>query len=445
MPSISLRSRRVLCDGQLQAAVVHVEGGRIASILPDGPAAVDLGDAALLPGLVDSHVHINEPGRTEWEGFASATRAAALGGVTTLVDMPLNSSPVTTSVDALQAKVDATRGKLTVDVAFWGGVVPGNAAELAPMARAGVRGFKCFLCPSGLDEFAHVEETDLRVAMPILRDCGVPMLFHAELEDELDQVLLDADPRAYTSYLHARPKRWEERAVALVIQLVRETGCRAHIVHLSAATALPLLRRAKAEGLPITAETCPHYLGLTAEEVPDGATEFKCAPPIRERSNQDALWEALRDGTLDVVVTDHSPCIPGLKNLDTGDFLGAWGGIASLQLGFGAVWKEAARRGFDLPAIARLMASAPAALANLRGRGELRVGARADLAVMEPERTWTVNAADLAHRHPQTPWIGRHLRGRVTHTWLAGVPVVHDGALVGALPGRALLSGDQGV
>lgn len=443
MSSISLRSRRVLCDGQLKAAVVHVEGGRIARILPDGPAAVDLGEAALVPGLVDSHVHINEPGRTEWEGFASATRAAALGGVTTLVDMPLNSSPVTTSLGALEAKVAATQGKLTVDVAFWGGVVPGNAPELAPMARAGVRGFKCFLCPSGLDEFAHVTDADLRVAMPILREHGLPMLFHAELEDELDQVPLDADPRAYSRYLHARPKRWEERAVALVIQLVRETGCRAHIVHLSAATALPLLRAAKAEGLPITAETCPHYLGLTAEEVPDGATEFKCAPPIRERSNQDALWEALRDGTLDVVVTDHSPCIPGLKNLGTGDFLTAWGGIASLQLGFGAVWKEAARRGFDLPTVLRWMAAAPGALAGL-GRGHLRVGARADLAVVDVDATFRVDAASLAHRHPQTPWIGRHLRGRVTHTWLAGEPVVHERALVGALRGRALLSGEHG-
>ena len=444
MSTTSFRSASVCVEGQLTAAVLHVANGTITQILPDGPAEHDLGQRVLLPGLVDAHVHINEPGRSEWEGFASATRAAALGGVTTLVDMPLNSSPVTTTRDALYTKVASTQGKLTVDVAFWGGVVPGNAGQLAPMVEAGVRGFKCFLCPSGLDEFSHVGVEELRLAMPILRDCGVPLLFHAELEDELAQVPADADPRAYRTYLHSRPKRWEERAVGLVGELVRQTGCRAHIVHLSAASALPILRAAKAEGLPITAETCPHYLGLAAEEVPDGATAWKCAPPIRENLNREALWQALGDGTLDVVVTDHSPCVPGLKHLDTGDFMNAWGGIASLQLGFSAVWTEAARRGFDIGWLSRRMAAAPARLAGLRGRGELRVGGRADLVGLEPDREWVVDPAALAHRHPQTPWAGRTLRGRVTDTWVAGEAVVRDGALVGALAGRAILNSNEG-
>lgn len=424
----------------MEPGVVHVDGERIAAILPDGPADIDLGERALLPGFVDGHVHINEPGRATWEGFASATRAAALGGVTTLVDMPLNSSPVTTTQNALIGKVAQAKGKLTVDVAFWGGVVPGNAPHLAPMVRHGVRGFKCFLCPSGLDEFPHVIEADLLEAMPILRECGVPLLFHAELEDELARVPSEADARAYATYLHSRPKRWEERAVAMVIALVRKTGCRAHIVHLSAASALPALRAAKREGLPISAETCPHYLGLTAEEVPAGGTAWKCSPPIRENENRDALWAALRDGTIDVVVTDHSPCIPGLKRLDTGDFMGAWGGIASLQLGFSAVWTEARTRGFDLATLSRWMAFAPAQLARLSGRGEIRVGGRADLTVVEPDVDWVVDPSELAHRHPLTPWAGRALRGRVSDTWVAGTRVVENGRLTGALAGRTILS-----
>ncbi len=440
MTTASLRSTRVLIDGSLRPAVVRVENGRIAALLPDGPAVQDLGDHALLPGFVDGHVHVNEPGRALWEGFASATRAAALGGVTTIVDMPLNSSPVTTTQGALIGKVAQTRGKLTVDVAFWGGVVPGNSQHLAPMVRQGVRGFKCFLCPSGLDEFPHVTAADLRVAMPILRDCGVPLLFHAELEDELARVPMDADPQTYATYLHSRPKEWEERAIALVIDMVRQTGCRAHIVHLSAASALPQIRAAKAEGLPLSVETCPHYLGLTSAEVPRGATEWKCSPPIREDENRERLWEGLRDGVIDVVVTDHSPCAPGLKKLDTGDFMGAWGGIASLQLGFAAVWTEAARRGFDLATLSRWMGAAPAQLARLPGRGEIRVGGRADLTAVAPEIDWVVDPAELAHRHPQTPWAGRSLRGRVTDTWLGGVQIVARGALVGVTPGRAILS-----
>jgi allantoinase len=405
---------------------------------PAAPGALDAGNDVLMAGLVDAHVHLNEPGRTEWEGFATATRAAAAGGVTTLVDMPLNSDPVTTSVDALHRKIAACGDQLFVDVAFWGGVVPGNAPQLGAMAAAGARGFKCFLCHSGIDDFPKVTRHDLERAMPELRRAGVPLLVHAELEDELAAVPESGDPRAYATWLHSRPKEMEDRAVALIVDLVRDTGCRAHIVHLSSAGALPILRAAHREGLPITAETCPHYLCLTAEEIADGATAFKCAPPIREDANRDALWAALADGTIRTVVTDHSPCTPGLKRLDTGDFMAAWGGIASLQLGLRAVWTEARRRGFGPEHLARWMCRAPAELAGFSHRGRLVAGARADLVRWRPEGEAEVQPAALLHRHPVTPWAGRRLTGSVESVWLGGAPIVEGGATVGSARGRPL-------
>jgi len=392
----------------------------------------------LMPGLIDSHVHVNEPGRADWEGWETATRAAALGGVTALVDMPLNSIPVTTSAAALTAKVASTRGKLWIDAGFWGGVVPGNTAELAPMVAGGARGFKCFLCPSGIDEFPAVEADDLRAAMPALRALGAPLLVHAELELPLRDAASAGDARDYATYLHSRPPEWEDAAVALIVEMVAETGCPAHVVHLSSAGALAHVRAAKARGLPITAETCPHYLVLTAEDVPRGDTRFKCASPIRPAANRDALWAALRDGTLDFVVTDHSPCVPALKKLDTGDFLEAWGGIASLQLGLSSVWTEARRRGVSLPTLARWMTQGPARLAGLAAPG-LAPGAPANLVAFDAELDWTVDQTALAHRNPLSPWDGRRLTGRVTHTWLRGVPVVERGAVVGAPTGRPLL------
>lgn len=441
MSAFAIASRRVLVADRLAPATLTVREGRITAIEPGPPAAeaVDAGDDVLMAGLVDAHVHLNEPGRTEWEGFASATRAAAVGGVTTLVDMPLNSDPVTTTEAALHAKVAACGTQLFVDVAFWGGVVPGNAPELRPMARAGARGFKCFLCHSGIDDFPKSTRADLALAMPELRAAGVPLLVHAELEDELAAAAVSGDPRAYSTWLHSRPGEMEDRAVAMIVELVRATGCRAHIVHLSSAGALPILRAARAEGLPITAETCPHYLCLTAEEVPDGATAWKCAPPIREGVNREALWEALRDGTISVVVTDHSPCTPGLKLPETGDFMGAWGGIASLQLGLRAVWTEAARRGFTPADLGRWMAAAPATLAGFGDRGVLRVGARADLVRWRPEGGSVVKAETLLHRHPTTPWAGRMLAGSVEATWLGGEPIVVAGAPVGPARGRPLV------
>jgi allantoinase len=437
---IALTSRRVLTPEGVAHATVHMEGTTLARVTPGGhPGALDLGDWVLMPSLVDTHVHVNEPGRTAWEGFETATKAAALGGVTAIGDMPLNSLPVTTTRDALEAKIAATSGKLHVDCALWGGVVPGNTPELAPMVDRGIRGFKCFLCPSGIDEFPEVGERDLLEAMPALRALGVPLLAHAELELPLREAA-GGDARDYQTYLHSRPPEWEDAAVALLIDLCRTTGCPIHIVHLSSAGALPLLRRAKQEGLPVTAETCPHYLCLRAEDVPAGATEFKCAPPIREGANRDALWAALADGTLDFVVTDHSPCVPGLKLPEEGDFMQAWGGIASLQLGLASVWTEARARGFHLVDLMRWMSAGPRSLLGLPG-GALVAGAPADLVAWDPEGQFTVEGSALAHRHPTTPYAGQRLQGRVHHVWLRGQPIVTDGVLSGPVRGRLITGG----
>lgn len=443
--TVSLYSQRVLVKDALGPGRIDIAHGRIAAIAMEKQSAdhvsagrdvVDCGDHILMAGLIDSHVHVNEPGRTEWEGYESASRAAALGGVTTLCDMPLNSIPVTTSTDALRQKIASAEGKLWVDVGFWGGVVPGNAHELEPMVRAGVRGFKCFLCPSGIDEFPEVRAADLRIAMPLLRDAGVPLLVHAELELPLRRAVA-GDPREYTTYLHSRPPEWEDAAVAMIIDLVRETGCRAHIVHLSSAGALPLLAQAKKEGLPITAETCPHYLCLQAEDVPVGDTTYKCAPPIRGRANQEALWSALMSGVLDFVVTDHSPCIPGLKKLESGDFMNAWGGIASLQLGLSAVWSEAHRRGIPISRVHRWMAAGPSQLLGL-SRGALVPGARADVVAFDPDASFVVDPASLAHKNAISAYRGRSLHGVVRDVWLAGTRIVQDGKTIGTPQGQTL-------
>ncbi|MCB9795205.1 MAG: allantoinase AllB [Alphaproteobacteria bacterium] len=441
MSDLTLKSRRVLLPQGLKPATVRVSRGRIAELLPHAASAdLDLGDDVLMPSLVDCHVHINEPGRAEWEGFVTATRAAAAGGITTLVDMPLNSDPVTTSVAAFDEKLAAAQGKLHVDVGFWGGVVPGNLAELEPMARSGVLGFKCFLIHSGLDAFPHVGEAELRPAMKTLRRLGLPLLVHAELELPVRNALQDASPREYLRYLHSRPREWEDAAIAMMIRLCRETRCRVHIVHLSSSNALPMLRAAKAEGLPITVETCPHYLCLKAEEVPAGATEFKCAPPIREDENRERLWAGLAEGVIDFVISDHSPCIPGLKLLEQGDFMEAWGGIASLQLGLANVWTEAARRGFDVSDMYHWMCRAPLNFLGLGwGRGSIAMGARADLVAWAPEERFEIAERDIKHRHVLTPYLGRTVLGPVTGTWLGGRRIVEGGEVLGPPRGRPLL------
>ena len=367
--------------------MVLVEGNTIAAVgeydqAPAGAELVDFGDLVLMPGLVDTHVHVNEPGRTEWEGFATATRAAAAGGVTTVVDMPLNSVPATTTVSALREKLAAAEGQLAVDVGFWGGVVPGNAAELRPLREAGVLGFKCFLVPSGVDEFPAVGEADLRAALPVLAALGVPLLAHAELPGPIEvatAALFDAPADRYATWLASRPPAAEEEAIALLLRLCREHGARLHVVHLSASGAVEALRAAKAAGLPVSVETCPHYLALVAEEIADGRTDHKCAPPIRERANQAALWAALEDGVIDLVASDHSPCPPAMKHLrqadelagasaGSGDFFRAWGGIASLELALPVTWTAARCRGHGPERLAEWMSAAPARLAGLDAR-----------------------------------------------------------------------------
>jgi allantoinase len=440
-----LRSRRVALPGGLRPATVHVRAGVIAAITDDQPpGTVELGDRMLLPGLVDTHVHVNEPGRTDWEGFATATRAAAAGGVTTLVDMPLNSIPATTTVAALERKRAAAAGRCAVDVAFWGGVVPGNTAELGPLWAAGVAGFKCFMVPSGVDEFGHVGEAELREAMPVLARLGAPLLAHAELPGPIQAAapgLAGRDPRDYATYLASRPDAAEVEAVELLVRLAREHGTRVHIVHVASARVLPLLRAARREGLPITAETCPHYLHFAAEDIPDGGTDHKCAPPIRDAATREALWSALGDGTLDLVATDHSPCPPEMKGLAAGDFFAAWGGIASLQLGLAAAWTGGRARGFAPESMARWMAAAPARLAGLGRKGAIEVGRDADLVVWDPEGETRVDPERLEHRHPLTPYAHATLSGRVLSTYVRGT-LIHDrGRCVDASAGRLLIRG----
>ncbi len=450
-----LRSQRVVTPGGVRPATVHVRGEKIERLGPvdeagTGSPLIDCGDSVIMPGIVDTHVHVNEPGRTEWEGFATATRAAAAGGVTTLVDMPLNSVPATTTREALRAKLEAAAGQCSVDVGFWGGVVPGNAGELAGLLEDGVLGFKAFLVPSGVEEFQHVGEADLREALPVLARSGAVLLVHAELPGPIDGaagVWEGADPQAlreYDRYLRSRPDAAEVEAVELLVRLCFEYGCRIHIVHVSSAEVLPVLRRAREEWLPITAETCPHYLTFAAEEIPDGAVATKCAPPIRSRANRERLWEALREGVLDLVATDHSPSPPAMKKVDTGDFRAAWGGIASLQLALPAVWTEARRRGFTVENLAEWMCAAPARLAGLtRRKGRIAPGYDADFAIWDPDASFTVDGSRLRHRHSLTPYEGRRLFGVVRRTLLRG-DVIHENGQIAGSPRGTLLAGGGG-
>lgn len=423
-----VRARRAVVGEQEVAATVHVEGGRIAAVEafdadPGRARVVDLADdEVLLPALVDTHVHVNEPGRTQWEGFASATRAAAAGGVGTVVDMPLNSLPPTVTAEALATKRAAASGQCLVDVAFWGGAVPGNLADLAPLHEAGVLGFKAFLVDSGVPEFGHLDDAGLRAALAEVARLGSLLLLHAE-DPQVLQAAPPASGRGYRRFLASRPREAEERAVERVVTALRETRGRAHVVHLSGADAVPIVAAAQAEGLALTAETCPHYLALAADDVPDGATEFKCCPPIRERDDQDGLWQGLAAGTIGAVVSDHSPSTVDLKRLDSGDFGEAWGGIAGLQLALPVVWTEARRRGHTLVDVVRWMARGPADLVGLTDRGRIEPGAVAHLAVLAPDAAFTVDVTALHHRNPVSPYAGRVLTGVVRQTWLHGIPV----------------------
>ena len=419
----AIKARRVITAGGERAAAVLIRDGSIAGVLDYAaapPGAVEVPDGqVLLPGLVDSHVHVNEPGRTEWEGFATATAAAAAGGITTIVNMPLNSIPPTVDVAALEVKRKAAAGQLAVDVAFWGGAVPGNVADLRPLHEAGVVGFKCFLLPSGVGEFAPLDPGQLAAAMTEIASFGGLLIAHAE-----DAAVIAAAPaahgRRYADFVASRPPGAEVRAIETLLVQARRTGCRTHVVHLASAESLPVIRAAKAGGLPVTAETCPHYLTLGAEDVPDGGTQFKCCPPIRDHANREALWEGLLDGTIDSVVSDHSPCTIAAKR---GDFAQAWGGIASLQVSLAAMWTEASRRGIGLDRVAGWMAAAPAALTGLADRGSLAPGLRADFCVFAPDGRFVVDQAALLHRNPVSAYHGPTLRGVVEQTWLAGVRI----------------------
>jgi len=437
MPDFIIRGRRVITLDALAPAAIHIGNCVITAIgaydeVPSGCEVVDAGEHSIvMPGLVDTHVHINEPGRTEWEGFETATRAAAAGGVTTIVEMPLNSIPPTTTLENLNAKLVAAEGKCAVDVGFWGGVVPGNTAELQALSDAGVLGFKCFLVHSGVDEFPNVTEADLREAMPELVRLGAILIVHAEVPEPIDEALKEealADPRKYSTFLKSRPREAEDRAVALIVRLSRETGARVHIVHHSSSDALPLLRQARKEGLPITIETCPHYLCFAAEDIHEGATEFKCCPPIRERDNREELWSALDEGLIEMVVSDHSPCPPAMKCLGTGNFLEAWGGISSLQLRLSIMWTLASERGYSVNHLAEWLCRAPARLVGLDHRkGAIAVGHDADIVIWNADETFFVKPTMIQHRHKLTPYNGQTLSGVVEETYLRGQKVYDRG------------------
>jgi allantoinase len=473
MPEASLviRGPRVVLPHSISPASIHINDGSIVDIAAydSVPADCELveadEDSIVMPGLVDTHVHINEPGRSDWEGFATATRAAATGGVTTLVDMPLNSIPPTTTLAGLEAKLAAARDQCYVDVGFWGGVVPGNTRELVALCKAGVVGFKCFLIDSGVPEFPNVTEQDLREALPELKRLEALLIVHAEVPGPISSAGIPAGrslevaatatengvrpispgtnacPTAYSTFLASRPRAAEDEAVALMLRLMAEYGNRVHIVHHSSADSLPMLREAKAAGLPITAETCPHYLTFAAEEIPDRATQFKCCPPIRERENREQLWSALANDTIDMIVSDHSPCPPEMKLPETGNFLEAWGGISSLQLRLPAVWTESNRRGFSLDQLARWLCSAPAKLVGLEQRkGSLKVGSDADIVIWNPAKQFQVEGSALHHRHKLTPYEGRRLEGVVEKTFLRGRKIYDGGEFIDE-PRGLLLSG----
>ncbi|MEV5330760.1 allantoinase AllB [Streptomyces werraensis] len=432
MPDVQLvlRSTRVITPEGTRAASVAVTGPTVTAVLPhdapvpDGARLEDFGDDVLLPGLVDTHVHVNDPGRTEWEGFWTATRAAAAGGITTLIDMPLNSLPPTTTVDHLRVKRKTAADKAHIDVGFWGGALPDNVADLRPLHEAGVFGFKAFLSPSGVEEFPPLDDDRLASALREIASFDGLLIVHAEDPRRLAEAPQRGGPR-YADFLASRPRRAEDTAIARLLEQARRFDARVHVLHLSSADALPLLAEAKADGVRVTVETCPHYLTLTAEEVPDGASEFKCCPPIREAANRDLLWQALADGTIDCVVTDHSPSTADLK---TDDFATAWGGISGLQLSLPAVWTEARGRGHTLEDVVRWTATRTARLAGLEARkGAIAPGHDADFAVLAPEETFTVDPAALQHRNRVTAYAGRTLHGVVRSTWLRGQRILADG------------------
>lgn len=455
MTDLVIRGQRVVKPDGTTPASIHIAGGKIRRVAalddaPSGSPLVDAGELTVMPGLVDTHVHINEPGRTHWEGFRTATRAAAAGGVTTLVDMPLNSIPPTTTLAGYERKLEAAYGECWVDVGFWGGVVPGNLGELEKLHDAGVVGFKCFLVPSGVDEFPHVTEEDLLPAMRELSRLDSLLIFHAELPGQIEAATRElasdssCDPRAYSSFLRSRPRAAEDEAISLIIKLTRETRARSHIVHHCSSSSLSALGQARGEGLRITAETCPHYLFFAAEDVPAGATAFKCCPPIRERENSEKLWAALEDGIISMIVSDHSPAPPELKALETGDFFEAWGGISSLQLRLPVVWTMMLERGHSINRLIEWTAQAPARLVGLDNRkGAIAEGFDADIVIWNPDAEFVVEPSMIHHRHKLTPYMGRRLYGAVEATYLRGQKVYERGEFKGGPRGQLIKRGEE--
>ncbi|KTF75632.1 hypothetical protein cypCar_00035900 [Cyprinus carpio] len=448
----AVRSQRVLCGEEIRPAVIIIKEGKIHSILPDSEASahtagkvVDVGNSLIMPGIVDCHVHVNEPGRTSWEGYWTATQAAAAGGVTTIVDMPLNSIPPTTTLRNFHEKLRAATGQCFVDTAFWGGVIPGNKLELRPMVQAGVAGFKCFLIHSGVDEFPHVSDTDLDSAMKQLQGTGSVLLFHAEREvkhaaaEKGGMRLIISYPHEYSTFLRSRPDIMELEAIRTVTQLCLQYQVRCHIVHLSSAQPLELIRAARKAGAPLTVETTHHYLNLCAENIPARATQFKCCPPIRDTANRELLWSALKAGDIDMVVSDHSPCTPDLKCLDSGDFTQAWGGISSLQFGLSLFWTSASKRGFSFFDAVRLLCKEPAQLCRLDDqKGSLIPGHDADLVIWDPEKEFTVNKDNIHHKNKLTPYLGLALRGKVKATIVRGKVVYSHGSFSSQPLGKPL-------
>jgi len=441
-----VRSQHVITEIGDRPAAVAVKDGKIAKVgafdeVLDAEQDITLA-GALVPGLVDSHVHVNEPGRTSWEGFESATKAAAAGGVTTVIDMPLNSIPPTVNVAALKTKKEAALGKVSVDVGFWGGSIPGNVADLQPLLDEGVFGFKCFLLHSGVDEFPASTLDDLSAALEILQKNDALMVVHAE-----DSVAIERSSkpssRQYAEFLASRPKGAENVAIAQLIEEARRSKARVHVLHLSSGDSLALIRSAKTDGVKITAETCPHYLSLTAEEIADGATQYKCCPPIREGRNQEELWDGLKAGIIDQIVSDHSPCTEDLKILDVGDFQHAWGGVSSLQLGLSIIWTQAVKREIPLWQVMRWMSEKPAVLAGLKTKGGIAIGLDADFAEFDTDEKFTVEASKLFHKNRITPYQGKILQGRVKQTWLRGNLIYKNGEITDAFTGKFLKRGQN--
>ncbi|HWR33973.1 MAG TPA: allantoinase AllB [Chitinophagaceae bacterium] len=441
MQDAAIIGNRIITPGGIIKGAVIIKNGKIADVvseLPhDGFIIEDVGDNVLMPGIVDPHVHINEPGRTEWEGFDTATMAALNGGITSLVEMPLNASPVTTTVKAFNEKIKAAEGKLHVNCGFWGGIIPGNEKDIDPLIENGVLGFKAFLTHSGIDEFPNVTEENLRKVMPAIAKHGLPLLVHCELyRNPHSEACIPY--HSYANYLASRPKQWEDDAVTLMIRLCGEFNCRTHIVHLSSANSLTEIEKAKQMGLPLTVETCQHYLYFNAEEIPDSKTEFKCAPPVRENENNKQLWQALKDGIIDFVASDHSPAPPEMKELESGNFMKAWGGISSLQFALPVLWTAAKKQGCRLNDIAKWLCEKPPQLPQLKTKGKIEKGFDADLAIWIPEEKFTVTKEIILHRHKITPYLNEQLYGVVKQTWLKGEKVYDSGKFLHLNKGKVL-------